>query len=210
VHLLACIDHTCRTVLAQRQVGGTPEEVPAFQQLLDGVDLVGDAGGKPAPQRSEPRIVRRQWPHTDGHGELWRPRELDTLQVLTATGNTTSTCTNQGGNQAPGQNPAPVTLVGATPVPAGDIKNGNVTITTTTDEPVTPVPGAPGCPNTNWREDITDVSFTSATIRLFQDQTAADGAFGRWETLVITVNCTFSPATSDGPVPSSGFTCTVA
>ena len=135
---------------------------------------------------------------------------FDSLQVLTATGNTTSTCTNQGGNQAPGQNPAPVTVVGATPVPAGDIKNGNVTITTTTDRPVTPVPGAPGCPNSNWREDITDVSFTSATIRLLQDQTAADGAFGRWETLVLTVNCTFSPATSDGSVPSSGFSCMVA
>lgn len=135
---------------------------------------------------------------------------FDTLQVLTATGDTTSTCTNQGGNQAPGQNPAPVTVVGATPVPAGDIKNGNVTITTVTDRPVTPIPGAPGCPNTNWTEDITDVAFTSATIRLFQDQTAADGAFGRWETLVLTVNCTFSPPTSDGLVPSSGFTCTTA
>jgi hypothetical protein len=135
---------------------------------------------------------------------------FDTLQVLTATGNTESTCTNQGGNQAPGQNPAPVTVVGATPVPAGDIKNGNVTITTETDEPVTPVPGAPGCPNSNWREDITDVSFTSATIRLLQDQNAADGEFGRWETLVLTVNCTFSPATSDGAVPSSGFSCMTA
>ena len=135
---------------------------------------------------------------------------FDTLQVLTATGNTVSTCTNQGGTQAPGQNPAPVTLVGATPVPAGDIKNGNVTITTTTDEPVTPVPGAPGCPNPNWTEDITDVAFTSATIRVFQDQTAADGEFGRWETLVLTVNCTFSSPTSDGSVPNSGFTCTEA
>jgi hypothetical protein len=136
---------------------------------------------------------------------------FDTLQVLTATGNTTTTCTNPAGaTQPPGQNPGPVTVVGATPVPAGDIKNGNVTITTTTDSPVTPIPGAPDCPNPNWTEDITDVSFTSATIRLFQDQTAADGTFGRWETLVITVNCTFSPATSDGPVPSSGFTCTVA
>jgi predicted transposase YbfD/YdcC len=41
VHLLACMDHTSRTVLAQRQVGGAPEEVPAFQPLLDGLDLVG-------------------------------------------------------------------------------------------------------------------------------------------------------------------------
>jgi hypothetical protein len=135
---------------------------------------------------------------------------FDTLQVLTATGNTASTCTNQGGTQAPGQNPAPVTLVGATPVPAGDIKNGNVTITTETAEPVTPVPGAPGCPNPNWTEDINDVAFTAATIRLFQDQNAGTGEFGRWETLVLTVNCTFSSPTSDGPVPSSNFTCTTA
>jgi len=135
---------------------------------------------------------------------------FDTLQVLTATGGTTSTCTNQGGNQAPGQNPAPVTVVGATPVPADDIKNGNVTISTTTAEPVSPVPGAPGCPNPTWTEEITDVSFTSATIRLFQDQTAADGEFGRWETLVLTVSCTFDPATSDGAVPRSSFTCTTA
>jgi hypothetical protein len=136
---------------------------------------------------------------------------FDTLQVLTATGGTTTTCTNPAGaTQPPGQNPGPVTLVGATPVPAGDIKNGNVTISTTTDEPVTPIPGAPDCPNPQWTEDITDVAFTSATIRLFQDQTPADGEFGRWETLVLTVNCTFDEPTSDGAVSSSDFTCTTA
>jgi predicted transposase YbfD/YdcC len=41
VHLLACMDHTTRVMLAQRQVGGAPEEVPAFQPLLDGLDLAG-------------------------------------------------------------------------------------------------------------------------------------------------------------------------
>ena len=133
---------------------------------------------------------------------------FDSLQVLTATGNTVSTCTNNGGNQAPGQNPAPVTLVGATPIEADDIKNGNVTISSTTDPPVTPIPGSPGCPNPGWTEDINDVAFTSATIRLFQDQTPASGEFGRWETLVLTASCTFSPPTSNGGVPSSGFTCT--
>jgi predicted transposase YbfD/YdcC len=40
-HLLAAVDHTTRAVLAQRQVGGAPEEVPAFQPLLDGLDLDG-------------------------------------------------------------------------------------------------------------------------------------------------------------------------
>ena len=136
---------------------------------------------------------------------------FDSLQVLTATGNVTSTCTNPAGaTQPPGQNPAPVTTTGTTPVNVSDIKNGNVTISTTTAPPTSPIPGAPGCPNPMWTETITNVAFTSATIRLFQDQTAGtDGPFGRWETLVLTVNCTFSPPTSNGPVPSSGFTCTV-
>ena len=132
---------------------------------------------------------------------------FDTLQVLTASGGTTSTCTNQGGNQAPGQNPAPVTVVGETPIPAGDIKNGNVTISTRTAEPVSPVPGAPGCPNSNWTEVITDVSFTSAMIQLFQDSNE-NGMFEDPGELVLSVSCTFSPATSNGPVPRTGFTCT--
>ena len=41
VHLLAAMDHTSRAVLAQRQVGGAPEEVPAFAPLLAALDLAG-------------------------------------------------------------------------------------------------------------------------------------------------------------------------
>jgi predicted transposase YbfD/YdcC len=41
VHLLACMDHATRAVLAQTQVGGAPEEVPAFQPLLAPLDLAG-------------------------------------------------------------------------------------------------------------------------------------------------------------------------
>jgi predicted transposase YbfD/YdcC len=40
-HLLACMDHATRAVLAQRQVGGAPEEVPAFAPLLADLDLTG-------------------------------------------------------------------------------------------------------------------------------------------------------------------------
>jgi predicted transposase YbfD/YdcC len=40
-HLLACMDHATRAVLAQRQVGGAPEEVPAFAPLLADLDLAG-------------------------------------------------------------------------------------------------------------------------------------------------------------------------
>jgi hypothetical protein len=123
---------------------------------------------------------------------------FDTVQTLTATGQPTATCTNpSGANQPPGHNPAQVTLTGSTAVPASAIKNGNVTITTTTAPPVTPIPGAPDCPNPNWTENITDVAFTSATITLSQQGVT-----------VITVNVTFSPATSNGTVPESGFTFT--
>jgi predicted transposase YbfD/YdcC len=41
VHLLAAMEHATRAVLAQRQVGGAPEEVTAFAPLLDGLDLAG-------------------------------------------------------------------------------------------------------------------------------------------------------------------------
>jgi len=40
-HLLACMDHATRAVLAQRQVGGAPEEVPAFAPPLADLDLAG-------------------------------------------------------------------------------------------------------------------------------------------------------------------------
>jgi predicted transposase YbfD/YdcC len=39
VHLLAAMDHATRAVLAQQQVVGAPEEVPAFQPLLANLDL---------------------------------------------------------------------------------------------------------------------------------------------------------------------------
>jgi hypothetical protein len=110
--------------------------------------------------------------------------------------------TRRAATQPPGQNPAEVDLTGPTAVPAGDIKNGNVTITTRTDAPVTPIPGAPDCPNPQWTENITDMAFTSATISLFQDANA-NGTFDDSE-LVLTVNCTFSPPRSNGSVPPSG------
>jgi predicted transposase YbfD/YdcC len=39
VHLLACMDHASRAVLAQRQVDGAPGEVPGLQPLLADLDL---------------------------------------------------------------------------------------------------------------------------------------------------------------------------
>jgi len=123
----------------------------------------------------------------------------DIVIRLSATGNPTGTCGNPGTNtfQAPGQNPAPVTLTGSQSIPASKIKNGEVSFSVVTQGPVSPVPGAPDCPNRQWTELITDVAFTSATITVEQPA-------GR---VVLQTTCWFSPATSNGPVPSRTVTC---
>jgi hypothetical protein len=121
----------------------------------------------------------------------------DVLVNLEATADVTSTCTNQGGNQAPGQNPAPLTVTGSEAIPKGEIKNGTTPFAVTTVAPDATVAGAPGCPNGNWTESIDDLAFTSATITVQQAGTT-----------VLTIYCTIDPPSADGAIPKGDVSCT--
>lgn len=92
----------------------------------------------------------------------------DIVVTVTATVDPTATCTNGGQHQAPGQNPAPITVTGVQAIPGSAVKNGNANFNVTTANVVTPIAGAPDCPNPNWTEDITDLTFLDATITVYQ------------------------------------------
>lgn len=92
----------------------------------------------------------------------------DVTITLTATGTADDiTCTNKGGNVAPGQNKPKVTTLGQTSIPVTEIKNGNVAFEVETAEPFVTAKQA-GCPNNNWTATVNDVDFTSATITVVQ------------------------------------------
>ena len=106
-----------------------------------------------------------------GSGALTGLGNGDVVITVTATGQPVASCTNpSGATQPPGQNPAEVTLTGVEAIPGSEIKNGNLNFSVNSGSPVSPVPGAPGCPNPNWTENISDVIFAghSATITVYQ------------------------------------------
>jgi hypothetical protein len=94
---------------------------------------------------------------------------LITLDFPNATG--TTTCTNPGGNQANGQNPATPADVSGTALFTNP-KNGTLAFTLTTATPANPTPQAAGCPNGSWTASFNDISFGSGTLTIAQQQVA--------------------------------------
>ena len=131
-------------------------------------------------------------------GELSGLGNGDVLVTLTATADVTATCTNQGNNQAPGQNPAPITVSGSEAIPESEIKNGNTPFSVVTVAPNPIIAGAPDCPNPNWTETIEDLAFSSVVITVEQPP----------GTTVLTVTCSINPASADGSVPRADVSCT--
>jgi hypothetical protein len=136
----------------------------------------------------------------EASGELAGLGYENVVITMDAEADVESTCTNQGGHQAPGQNPAPITVSGtATLDPSEFKKNGNTPFAVITEEPDPIIPGAPDCPNPNWTETIEDLLFTSAVITVEQPE----------GTTVLVVDCSFDPPTSDGRVSKRDVTCSV-
>jgi hypothetical protein len=94
----------------------------------------------------------------------------DVLITIIAKADPTTTCTSPGGNEAPGQNPAPITITGTESIPASEVKNGSLDFSVTTDAPAQPANAkTAGCPNRRWTAIIEDLAFTSAIIKVEQD-----------------------------------------
>jgi len=99
------------------------------------------------------------------------------IVTLTFPNATASTlCTNQGGNSAPGQNPAaPVDVSGSKLI--SRVKNGTITFSVTTDVPPAPSWDVAGCANSNWSASIADIHFGIGTLIVQQETFQGSGVF---------------------------------
>jgi hypothetical protein len=90
--------------------------------------------------------------------------------VASASGTASVTCTNPGGNVAPGQRFT--TTSTASLGPTATPRNGQFQFRNLTS--ATPTAPAGSCPNSMWTATVTDVQFTTATLQLFEDSTLSD------------------------------------
>jgi hypothetical protein len=90
--------------------------------------------------------------------------------TVQASGTASVTCTNPGGNVAPGQAFSFSASGSSGPIPTP--RNGQSRYTLTS---IAPAPPAGSCPNPMWTASVDDVAFTgTATITLFEGSTVSD------------------------------------
>jgi hypothetical protein len=88
---------------------------------------------------------------------------------VVADGIASVTCTNPGGNVAPGQNFSFGASGSTGQLPT--TRNGRDTRTVSTTAPSAP---ANSCPNSMWTASVTDVSFTNIRLELWEDGNLSD------------------------------------
>jgi hypothetical protein len=89
---------------------------------------------------------------------------------LVLQGYSSYTCTNKGGNAAPGQNPAAAQSVSPIQPFSESEQNGRSTISVsgTLTAPETVNAKAAGCPNGGWSATLTSLTVTGATLYIYQ------------------------------------------
>lgn len=108
-----------------------------------------------------------------------------TLSFPNATG--TTVCSNKGGSQAPGQNPAaPAAASGSQLIT--DVKNGTLSFVVTTLPPANPSSDTAGCPNNNWSAAFDNITFGAGTITIQQETFQGSGVY----VTVLVTNVTLS------------------
>ena len=106
------------------------------------------------------------------------------------------TCSNNGGNEAPGQNPSMVSVDGSQYISPDQIdsttKKGKTPVSVSADEASLVLSGTEGgCPNDNWTATVTSITWTGAIINVYEGE-GTDGP------LVKTFEYTCDPALQVG------------
>jgi len=104
-----------------------------------------------------------------GNGDV-----IITLNFPNASGATL--CTNKGGTEAPGQNPAlGVSVSGSQFV--DNPKNGTLRFSVTTLVPPNPSPAEAGCANANWSASFSNITFGCGTLTVQQETFQGSGVY---------------------------------